>query len=983
MKAKAVVEQARAQYVLAKAEYQKALAAHEQANAEYRKAETAWMQAKADYAAAESAEKQAWAEKQIAQYQHDMEQAALRHQTTMVNLQNNLAVAQRNYEVVLKQIEIAEAVMSDKDKVTVEELKAEANKQFALIFGGSYMDGDKTITVVEGTPGENEVQSFKGKVKDAYDEYYTAMEDKVTEPKDDESDYFIPQLELDLELKEAALVAANEKVAKLEAFLNEDVETNDWRKAVEELEDSINILKKEKRELLVQAEEVKASQEYRDAEQAYMGITDEGEIGKVDEDDIEIINVYKQKGTAQKLTLAKDVLSDALGTADEGKKVTVDAVKVGTTNKVMQIVSGDDTDSRTAYEVAKVDGKKGQFELVSGKVQIKEGEELELNLKAFEEFVEDATEASANLNDAASSELQLEKKKEAVKKAEEFHAEKVALWEIAKRAYQGDDTDKVPTDILTAGVSAYNAEYADLEAKVTAYNNAFDAAVKSIYDEKVADAKEKNFGAEYVTVLTNKIKTSTTDPRFNQGDALIQYNGASDDEKKSILFLEYLINAYALKTTDGSGKETSKEQNAAAILAGLKVDAQNEVNAYYETTAGKEELKVYQETADKEAAGEVPGVEQPKSVKDAKTALDEAKDDIVEAYYNLGNFVAGVPTDVDAKTDAFQAYQYLARYTYGREITVDYTKVNKQTETGVSTSVAEGTYYEVDKSNKRHFKVVRTKISDESVAKFAAVKINSDYAEDAWNATSITAFGVKERALEMTESEFEKLLKDAGASLEAALKASSYGKLYEAREDLSNCEESISSADDLKKFVEDLNKALSDYKAAIESVKTATYGEEIKAYDDAVVANDKAKAAYEAEVHKYDVASLDADKLQLKIEALGEVKSELIAAIRAHLGIDLVGEDEETPGKYDVKSFTEQLQKTIDAAKQEVVNAQRDVELAKINLDKAQNGDFDEVALAKSKLDAALAQLQKAQDAYDAILANIQTALEIMAKTAE
>lgn len=969
LKAKAVVEQARAQYVLAQAEYQKALAAHEQANAEYRKAETAYMQAKADYAAAESAEKQAWAEKQMAQYKLDMEEAALKHQTTMVNLQNNLAVAQRNYELVLKQIEIAEAVMSDQDLVTVADLKAEAQKQFALIYGGTYQEtvGKNTVTVhvvdeiKEGnttTDTEKYVLSLVAQVENASNDYYKEMKNNVVSGNA-ASETFIPKLELDLELAEAGLSAANEKVAKLEGFLAEDVNTNDWRKEVEELEDSIAILHKEYSELLVQAQEVKASAEYQKAEQAYKGITSSGEIGNPDEDSKTVIETYKQKGTAQELYLAELELK----TAKKKTELTIPAFKRELSDAEYELLKGINSIKVLLGDKSFQYGETKYYHTVD---KDETPTELKGIVKGVETWVNEVSKYVVNDNTPESAVIALENAKKVAEAAAKAYKDDKVNWQIAVNANKGVATD-VSTTEYDKAIKAYNDAYSALESKISDYNTTYDNVYNAAYSAKETELKSEKLNTEHVAAYETYFKTTiNSDNRITEkAEATSAWNTSIKTVDAAIA----IINKFAVATTDGD-KQVTATANAAAIVAEVKDEADNAVNVFY---ADKHNKKDLEDACKAEAASKVAS---DNNVKTAYTAITTAETEVKTAYSNL--------------SDALVEFETLANGVYAQVRTDDAKKVTflKLTEGTVKDGSA---WFDKEKNNGNptgHYVAVRSSITPEEAASIIVTELDSDLAFAAWTATSATAFGSasnysdeQNRAVEPTVNEIMDLIANSNGSLELD-DFGSYGAKIEADNDVKMYEDLIEAKDMMAKLVEDLKKAQSDLAATILKNYTDNFSEEDKAVEDATAANEAAKAALEAEELKYELAALDADKVNLKAIALNQVKIELVAAIQTHLGITLVG-DNNNPTQYDPESFTEQLQKTLEAAKREVVDAQANVELAKINLDQAQNGEFDAVALAKAKLDSLMAELKKAQANYDAILANIETALQIMAKTAE
>ena len=242
LRAKVAVEAAEAARLNAVAEYQKALAAHEQANADFRKAEAKFEEAKAEAEAARTEEEKARIEKMIAQYKQEMENAALTHQATMVGLQQSLAEANRDYEVALKQIEIAKALMSESQKVTIASLESIVSTK------------------------KSAVDTAADDVFEAEKDLYKAMLDKAQGGADNAT--WIPELELKLKREQGKLTAAEEALKKLQEFTAKDVTTTDWRKEVKTLEDSIEGLKLVIADYDVKITKLTNSDEYKAANKA-------------------------------------------------------------------------------------------------------------------------------------------------------------------------------------------------------------------------------------------------------------------------------------------------------------------------------------------------------------------------------------------------------------------------------------------------------------------------------------------------------------------------------------------------------------------------------------------------------------------------------------------------------------------------------------------------------------------------------------------
>lgn len=237
LKAKALVQQAEATRILAVAEYQKALAAHEQANADYRQAEVEKLKLENDIQAARNEEEKARLEAELVKLQYEMEQKALEHKNAMLGLQTTFAELSRKYEVLLKQIEIAEALMSEEDKITIAYLKAEVET------------------------AQNKVNTANAELASAEEAYYNA---KLNAEQG--SEFWIPELQLDVKYAQAALDAQVEALEKLNNFLATDVETADWRKEIAVLEDSIEVVKRLSSNVEVERTKLQNSDEYLQAE---------------------------------------------------------------------------------------------------------------------------------------------------------------------------------------------------------------------------------------------------------------------------------------------------------------------------------------------------------------------------------------------------------------------------------------------------------------------------------------------------------------------------------------------------------------------------------------------------------------------------------------------------------------------------------------------------------------------------------------------
>lgn len=962
--AKAVVEQARAEYILAQAEYQKALAAHEQANADYRQAQVEYQKLVNDLKAAQNEADKVLYQEQIEAAQQRMEKAALEHQNTMLRLQATNATLKRNYELVLKQIAIAEAIMSDQQKVSVAFLKNEVDKTYAIINGGTYYaewDFEKGVgtgltTVIDGKPtaGTTEKQSLSGKLFDANEELYDAMLDAAhgfVDPENGSSNKFIAELENTVAKNKASVEAAQNKVTKLEEFLEKDVETADWRAEIAELEDSIKILKVEQDQLEVNVDKAAASPEYLKAAQEYKGIKDdEGNFGDINDDGAG----YKLPGTAQKMNAAKNELNKAKSETE----LTLPGFERKLSDAEYELMNGiSSIRSLLTGKSFKYDETKYKHDADKGKVPTG----LKTISDNVNKWVTEVSKYAVNDNTPESAVIALENaKKVAEAAAKAYEADKVN-WQIAVNANKGVATPVSTTEFEKA-VNAYNSAYGTLEAKIKAYNTAYDNAYTAGYNAKKEEMMAVTYTDKYKeqleALLTNEAKIKA---------AHLEYPKAKDmwaTSTKTPAAGEDIIKTYSQAYTDTEGNPVTAAQNATNVINDLKDEAQNQVNIHYADKTAKKALE------DQSNAAGLAKAASDKNVTDAKTAVDKAQTATIEAY----NGFTGAITDFDV----------LAEGTYAQKRTDDAKKALEKVTDGIIED--ESAWYQDEKDSDGnptgHLEAVRSTITSDELTAITECELDETLAEAAWTATSSKAFGPasnyadgQDRAVEPTVNEIMDRIENSNGTLTLA-NFGSYGTKISADNEVKKYQDLIDAKDMIAALLEDLKKAQSGLKEAIEKNYNDKFGKLDKAYEDAVAANKVAESAFDAEQAKVDKLSLEVDILEVKIKALDAVKGELINAVNNHLDLD-------DPEKYDPDNFEEALKKALQTAKDNLVLAQKALAEAEKALDDAQNSDYDKVAHCQRKVDLLMAELAAAQKDYDAALANLQKALEIMAKTAE
>ena len=235
IRAKVAVAEADAAFTLAQAEVQKAEAAIKNAMAKYEAARADSMAAAAEYAAAATEQAKEMYKIQLDSAVNAAKEAALDHQKNMLVKQESLAKAERSYELVLKQIEIAKAVSSEEQMVTIATLESQ------LLAAKVQYDG-----AVE-------------KLRLAENARYTAAINA-----DNETGWEIGFAEWALKYAKADLAVAEKTLAKYAEFeKNEGAETADWRAEVEEIDDSLEVITKKLADITLEKNEALYTKEYK------------------------------------------------------------------------------------------------------------------------------------------------------------------------------------------------------------------------------------------------------------------------------------------------------------------------------------------------------------------------------------------------------------------------------------------------------------------------------------------------------------------------------------------------------------------------------------------------------------------------------------------------------------------------------------------------------------------------------------------------
>ena len=1028
LKAKAVVEQANASMILAQAEYQKALAAHEQANADYRQAEVEMQKLLNELQAAQNEAEKAKLEAEIANYKNQMEEAALKHQTEMVRLQGVFAEQQRQYELILKQIKIAQELGSDQEKVDLVYLQNQVDLYYAQLFGGTYLRADALYAVAEnpdnylglaedGSPiivdGGTKIELVAGRdyvtvvgevpengvladdvtyswsvqVYVAEKNLYEATLEKSYGFGGDNIDdldnaAWVPYLEVQVEKKQYDVDAKTEALKKLQEFLATDVTTADWRQEIEDLKAEIDELKVAKSQKDVDVDNAYASDSYIAAAEAYLGVkvtkdaNNEEKVGYGVATDSYASETaaktagYKVLGTAQKKNIAQQKLTTALGKDVEG--VTVKEFEVETTDAVLGYVN----DAALAAWVAEGNKEADFVPYEDFKLaEVKLGGQFTVNTTTNTVVLANKKQLKNNV-DAIADWVEYAGKASA--SANDAETAKMLLESLEKAEKEAEENYEEALVVWKNSMSAYKGELlpvptTDVEAAAKKYATALSTLSSSIesYNKAYKDAYDEAFDAS-VEVQKSKAYNDSYLPALialGKSCSLPGYNQLNAQTELDRLQPGSALYTVANATTviEGSISENATADQIAAIKKATFTQADTQARA---AAAADYELnkETYETTA--KADGEAAAV---KAVKDIKESITKEKTGAIavvsEAYSALYKAIYS-----EDEEDA--SFFYTAKTYYGQVAADDAVSLLLATQVDKNKDIADFCKQDT-KDGYKVYTILRSDLTADEIKSVTKTKLGENgEPEAAWKNGSEYAFGEWEdsRAVAPTEPEMRKQftnLEDGGA----------YGAYLAAQDAVQEQKDKIAAGDDLTQLVADLTQLQSDYNEAIETAKTEAYGKEITAYDEAVAANKTAKATYDTENLKIEKVTVEAYKLQVEIDALNIALGELQTAVMEHLGIK---DDNEQDFDYtDAESFEDALNRAVLNMKEEVANAEQALAKAKAALQEAQEGKYDDVAEAQRNLDYVSAEYARVEALYNQATANLARALEIMAETAE
>ncbi|MBW9203625.1 hypothetical protein EVD33_11935 [Bacteroidales bacterium SW292] len=967
LKAKAAVEQANAQWVLADATYREAIARWQNALALQAEYDAEAKRLENDIQAARNEKEKLDLQKQMEELQQKMEENALKHQTTMLQLQQNYETVKRQYELVMQAIEIAEAIGSEELSVTISSLKADVQKKYAILYGGNYTENGVTQTITLGESLYQILQDAQQLVYDISLNHAHGIINKVD---------YIPTLELEVERNQAKVDAAQEALTKLQEFLEKDTETTDWRAEIAALEESIDAIDKEMSAKFIELAKLKNSQSYLAASQALYGVygpdkpvngtTTAGVEGALATEYPTNWEDAAQNGAWQVYNQAvKDLYTLKVETEFELKGDKMETKVSDQLNDLLKAVEaqmgfslptdwqniayGDNT-YRYYYTyngqeyTPSFDIEKGEYpSTIKGDVDVK------LIFEAFQHYKEVLAEATENNYQNAIEVAKAEKTRaEAELKTEQEEYNKAAAkWEIAVKAYQGEATDMTKSE-----------EYKEIDAIFTAYNSNFtllENAVKA-YNEKRQTDYQAAFD-KYIEEQTTAIKVNRglTAPGLSQIDGKgFDLQGAQerwaevDGDERTVSALEKIVRE------ECSAYGTTSQAEMQALALGY-------IDAFVKTVTDQAATQNEAKRLGKEAADKVKKDDVNKYANAVRTSITSNLDNALAKLENLAANPYGQVLTKEAKA-AFTVDNLIGAYDETAKKNVIKYDVN---------NVAICYTDELDKNGVAtgNLVVAVTKIEDAEKTTVTKTALDADQAKVAWEAQSYAMFGLKDRIVPPTDEEI----------LEANVTTSAGYQLVMAKQRVQNAENVINQVADLGKLKEEVDAA---YDALVKKFQTeydATFAEAEKAIDDAEAKLLSADAALMKEEEKLVGVKAELGKLEAQKNAEIAVKDQLIISVTAHLGIEWpVGSG--VTGNYDPASFEEDLQNAVLAQKEILNSAQKLLSEAQIALEKAQDGQFDDLSYAQLQLNIAQYNFDQAWNAYQEALSNLEKGLAVIAE---
>ena len=994
LRAKAAVEQANAQWVLADAQYREALARHENALAAQAEYEAEKRKLEAEMKAAQNERDKIQLQKEIADLQAQMEENALYHQTTMLQLQMNFEKVRLEYENLMKAIEIAEAT-GNGVPTTIADLKRDVQEKYAKLYGGDYIDAlGNPVSVSAENSLYYKLQAAQKKV------YDISLNHAHGIVNDEGKDKYIPRLELQVANQQAIVDAEKEALQKLQDFLKNDTETTDWRAEIEELETALEDIKKAVDAKNVELEKAKNSESYLALAHALYGVYGNTATGgTTDVTGVEgtMADEYPVDWEAAAQDGAWQVYKRAekdLNTLKLETEFTLEGDKMETKvskplNDLLQAMEREmyglsSTATVTDWQNGLVydeivyryyynDGTKDVYpsfdvEKDEYPATINTGLPVSQLFAHFQNWKEVLAAASENNYKNAIEMAKLEKARlndEIEKKDKPNYDKKVAEWRIALDAYSkgtiADFTKDEDYGAVTEIFTGYSTAYKALADAVKAYNDTYSSKYTEAYNTYISEERRLTYYEYGLDAFLANVPAG-----FNIKEAESNIENITGART---------IDAYedAIRKACSAAGENDKAAVEAAVWTAIETYVQTLLN-------NNKELIGKAEAAAKKAAGDAVDINK---VNVAQGTLSKAANKITSAFTTLDNIIM-YPYAQKRTTDAAKASTL--------DVLIGkYNEETKKYELKLSGTTVTAYQKELDEKGNETGKLEVIVTDLEAAEITAATKtelLPKTNIKGVVVSASEAAFGVLPdeywAADELPTPDeilaaYEEYI-DAGYSYPEKPAGIIYAQKVKEVEEK---DEAINQVADLGKLKAEVDAA---YDALVKEFQTkydeAFAGAE-KALDDATEKLLAADAAvFEAE-EAFATIKAEIAELEAKYNAQTAIRNTLIQAVTNNLGIEWPNGSGTGTGQYNPETFEDALEAAIAYQKSVVVNVEEALAKLKIALTKAQDGQYDDMADAQLALDIATYNFNTAWEAYQDALENLQKGLAVAADEAE
>ena len=994
LRAKAAVEQANAQWVLADAQYREALARHENALAAQAEYEAEKRKLEAEMKAAQNERDKIQLQKEIADLQAQMEENALYHQTTMLQLQMNFEKVRLEYENLMKAIEIAEAT-GNGVPTTIADLKRDVQEKYAKLYGGDYIDAlGNPVSVSAENSLYYKLQAAQKKV------YDISLNHAHGIVNDEGKDKYIPRLELQVANQQAIVDAEKEALQKLQDFLKNDTETTDWRAEIEELETALEDIKKAVDAKNVELEKAKNSESYLALAHALYGVYGNTATGgTTDVTGVEgtMADEYPVDWEAAAQDGAWQVYKRAekdLNTLKLETEFTLEGDKMETKvskplNDLLQAMEREmyglsSTATVTDWQNGLVydeivyryyynDGTKDVYpsfdvEKDEYPATINTGLPVSQLFAHFQNWKEVLAAASENNYKNAIEMAKLEKARlndEIEKKDRPNYDKKVAEWRIALDAYSkgtiADFTKDEDYGAVTEIFTGYSTAYKALADAVKAYNDTYSSKYTEAYNTYISEERRLTYYEYGLDAFLANVPAG-----FNIKEAESNIENITGART---------IDAYedAIRKACSAAGENDKAAVEAAVWTAIETYVQTLLN-------NNKELIGKAEAAAKKAAGDAVDINK---VNVAQGTLSKAANKITSAFTTLDNIIM-YPYAQKRTTDAAKASTL--------DVLIGkYNEETKKYELKLSGTTVTAYQKELDEKGNETGKLEVIVTDLEAAEITAATKtelLPKTNIKGVVVSASEAAFGVLPdeywAADELPTPDeilaaYEEYI-DAGYSYPEKPAGIIYAQKVKEVEEK---DEAINQVADLGKLKAEVDAA---YDALVKEFQTkydeAFAGAE-KALDDATEKLLAADAAlFEAE-EAFATIKAEIAELEAKYNAQTAIRNTLIQAVTNNLGIEWPNGSGTGTGQYNPETFEDALEAAIAYQKSVVVNVEEALAKLKIALTKAQDGQYDDMADAQLALDIATYNFNTAWEAYQDALENLQKGLAVAADEAE